>query len=147
MGIMTNKKNKFRFQLVNNRHPSINSTTPVNYTSRSQTHLSTAKLPKKKTTRLLAEQLSLARSLLSHHFPRVSVSYQQMNVLSCYQGVLKIAKEFCRPKEIENTTGNLKDRHYKPLQDNIKLLWVLVVSLNTENIFSSFFNVVASSKS
>ena len=59
-----------------------------------------------------------------------------MNVLSCCQGVLKIAKEFCRPKEIDNTTGNLKDRHYKPLQDNIKLLWVLVVSLNTENIFS-----------
>ena len=33
---------------------------------------------------------------------------QQMNVLSFCQGVLNIAKEFCRPKEIENTTSNLK---------------------------------------
>ena len=49
----------------------------------------------------------------------------QMNILSCCQRVLQIAKEFCRPKEIENTTGNLKDRHYEALEGTTELLWFL----------------------
>ena len=48
-------------------------------------------------------------SLLSHHLPKVSVICHQMIVLSCYQGVLKIDKEFAVQKKSKIALSFVKD--------------------------------------